>query len=172
MKKLFFGSIWIIVFLIILSGLTFAQTSVIGLQQGARVKIVKKDGNTFAGKLLKATATQYAINTLEGMRVNKYLKDIKKITDTGKTDLGGGISYRPVHEYITVNDQLFQGIYFGGSGMDFDIDLETYGIQKNISIESLKSIEVIASDGGAVSEQECTVVCPHCGKPIRVKISK
>jgi uncharacterized radical SAM superfamily protein len=56
--------------------------------------------------------------------------------------------------------------------MSFDIDLVTYGIQKNLAIESLKSIEVIADGGGAVSGQECTVICPHCGKEIRVKISK
>jgi hypothetical protein len=161
-----------VIFLFTISGLTFAQTPVTGLQPGANVKIVKKDGNIFEGKILKATATEYMINTLQGMKVNKFLKDIKKITDTGKSDLGGGISYRPVHEYLTVNDQSFQGVYFGGLGMNFDIDLVTYGIQKNISIESLKSIEVIAYGGGAVSEQECTVICPHCGKQIRIKISK
>jgi hypothetical protein len=171
MKKLFFGSTLMIVFLFIISGLSFAQTPATGLQPGAKVKIVKKDGNIFEGKLLRATETEYQINTLQKMTVKKFLKDIKKITDTGKSDLGGGISYRPVHEYLTVNGQSFQGIYFGGSGMSFDIDLVTYGIQKNISIESLKSIEVIA-DGGGVSEQECALICPHCGKPIRIKISK
>jgi hypothetical protein len=171
MQKLFFSSLLTIIFLFIISGLTFAQTPVAGLQPGANVKIIKKDGNIFEGKLLRATETEYQINTMQKMTVKKFLKDIKKITDTGKSDLGGGISYRPVHDYLTVNGQSFQGIYFGGLGMSFDIDLVTYGIQKNISIESLKSIEVIA-DGGGVSEQECTLVCPHCGKPIRIKISK
>lgn len=171
MKKLFFGSIWMIIFLFIISGLSFPQTPVAGLQPGTNVKIVKKNGNIFEGKLLKATETEYQISTTQKMTVKKFLKDIKKITDTGKPDTGGGISYRPVHEYLTVNDQSFKGIYFGGLGMSFDIDLVTYGIQKNMSIESLKSIEVIA-EGGAVSEQECMVVCPHCGKPIRIKISK
>ena len=114
MKKLFFGSIWMIIFLFIISGLSFAQTPVTGLQPGANVKIVKRDGNIFEGKLLRTIETEYQINTLQKMTVKKFLKDIKKITDTGKLDTGGG----------------------------------------------------------AVSEQECTVVCPHCGTPIKVKISK
>lgn len=145
-----------------------AETLITGLQPGAKVKIVKKDGSVFEGKIVRATETVYYINTPQG-QVKKYLKDIKKITDTGKTDLGGGISYRPVHEYVTTNDQSFQGVYFHGQGMVFDIDLGTLGTQK-IYIESLKSIEFIAS--GAAVASACMVTCPHCGKPIRILISK
>lgn len=172
MKKIILGSMWVIIFLFLALSVVPTQTMASGLQPGANVKIVKKDGNTFDGKLVKTITTEYQINTTKNMTVKKYLKDIKKITDTGKSDLGGGISYRPVHEYLTTNDQSFQGVYFHGMGMTFDIDLGTYGIQKSISIEALKSIEVIESGVGGVSEQECTVTCPHCGKPIRMRISK
>lgn len=172
MKKIILVSTWAVIFLLLAAGLAAAQTAIAGLEPGANVKIVKKDGNAFEGKLVKTITTEYQINTTAKMTVKKYLKDIKKITDTGKSDLGGGISYRPVHEYVTTGDQTFQGIYFHGMGMTFDIDLATYGIQKGIAIESLRSIEVIASGVSVSSEQECMVSCPHCGKPIKVRISK
>ena len=168
MKKVILSSLCVAVVLFFISGVSLAQTA--GLQAGVSVKIVKKDGNAFDGKLVKTTATEYIINTTKGLNVNKYLKDIKKITDTGKSDLGGGIAYRPVHEYVLINDQSFQGVYFGGLGMVFDIDLGTYGLQK-ISIEALKSIEVIEAGSGS-AEQDCVVICPHCGKPIKVKVSR
>jgi len=168
MKKIILSSVCVAFVLFFISGISLAQTT--GLQAGVTVKIVKKDGNSFEGKLVKTTATEFLISTTKGLRVNKYLKDIKKITDTGKSDTGGGISYRPVHEYVLINDQSFQGVYFGGLGMVFDIDLGTYGIQK-VSIESLNSIEVIEAGSGQ-GEQDCVVICPHCGKPIKVKVSK
>lgn len=171
MKRFFLlSSVWVIFSLFLIAGGASAQTRITGLQTDAKVKIVKKDGNVFEGKIVKANATGFLINTTQGLKVNKYLKDIKKITDTGKTDLGGGISYRPVHEYVTTNDQAFQGVYFNGEGMLFDIDLGTYGIQRGISIESLKSIEV--TDSGPTVASGCMVICPHCGKPIRILLSK
>jgi len=172
MKKIILGSTWAVIFLFFASGLATAQTAIAGLEPGANVKIIKKDGNAFEGKLVKTITTEYQINTTTKMTVKKYLKDIKKITDTGKSDLGGGISYRPVHEYVATNDQTFQGIYFHGMGMTFDIDLATYGMQKGIAIESLKSIEVISSGASGSPEQKCAVTCPHCGKPIKIRISK
>lgn len=172
MKKIFLGSVWVIVILFLISGAALAQAPITGLEPGANVKIVKKDGGVFEGKIVKATATEYSISTPQGFSVKKYLKDIKKITDTGKTDTGGGISYRPVHQYVTINDQSFQGVYFGGQGMVFEIDLGTFGIQKGISIESIKSIEVITTGAVVSPEQEIMVTCPHCGNPIRIRISK
>jgi hypothetical protein len=172
MKKFNFYWVWVIFFLFIISNVAEAQTLINSLQPGAAVKIVKKDGNAFEGKIIKATPTEYAINTPQGLSVKKYLKEIKKITDTGKTDTAGGISYRPVHEYVTISDQSFQGVYFGGSGMVFDLDLGVFGLQKGIAIESLKSIEVIDAGAVTASEQEVTVTCPHCGKPIKIRISK
>jgi hypothetical protein len=163
MKKVILRSLCVAFVLFFISGAVSAQTA--GLQTGVAVKIVKKDGNSFEGKLVKTTATEFLINTTKGLRVNKYLKDIKKITDTGKSDAG-----RTVHEYVLINDQSFQGVWWGGMGMIFDIDLGTYGIQK-ISIESLNSIEVIEAGSGQ-GEQDCVVNCPHCGKPIKVKVSK
>lgn len=168
MKKVILSSLCVAFVLFFITGISLAQTA--GLQAGAAVKIVKKDGNSFEGKLVKTTATEYVISTTKGLKVNKYLRDIKKITDTGKSDLGGGIAYRPVHEYVLINGQSFQGVYFGGLGMVFDIDLGTYGLQK-ISIEALKYIEVI-EEGSGQGEQDCVVTCPHCGKPIKVKVSK
>jgi hypothetical protein len=169
MKRFFlFCSVGVIFSLFLIADGPSAQPPIAGLEPGAKVKIVKKDGSVSEGKIVKATATVYLINTPQG-KVNKYLKDIKKITDTGKTDLGGGISYRPVHEYVTTNDQSFQGVYFHGEGMVFEVDLGAVGIQR-LWIESLKSIEVIKS--GAAVASECIVTCPHCGKPIRVLLSK
>lgn len=172
MKKIIWGSLWVMVLLFLASGPAMAQTATAGLEPGANVRIVKKDGNVFEGKLVKTITTEYQVNTTAKMAVKKYLKDIQKITDTGKSDLGGGISYRPVHEYVTTGGQTFQGIYFHGMGMTFDLDLGTYGIQKGIAIESLQSIEVIPSGTGGRSEQECTVTCPHCGKLIKIRASK
>lgn len=172
MKRQYLGSLWLLIFLFLIPVTVLAQSSMVGLEPGANVKIVKKDGNIFGGKIVKSTETEYQISTPQGLGVKKYLKEIKKITDTGKTGTGGGISYRPIYEYVTMNDQTFQGVYFGGQGMVFDIDLGTYGIQKGISIESLKSIEVIPPSSVATSEQEMMVTCPHCGKPIRVRIGK
>lgn len=134
MKRPSFILLWVTFFLLIITGTSLAQTSVNGLEPGANVKIVKKDGNAFDGTIVNATTTLYQINTQEGFSVKKYLKDIRKMTDTGKTDTGGGISYRPVYEYVTINGQSFQGVYFGGSGMVFDIDLGIFGIQKGITI--------------------------------------
>ena len=161
-----------IVSLFIISGIAVAQAQIIGLQPGAMVKIVKKDGHVFEGKIVKTTETEYQISTPQGFSVKKYLKDIKKITDTGKTSTGGGISYRPVHDYVTIDGKSFQGVYFGGQGMVFEIDLGTFGIQKGISIESLKSIEVINASADRASEQEVMVTCPHCGQTIKIRISK
>lgn len=173
MKKLSLGFLLAMIALcLIFVASSWAQTALTGLEPGAQVKIIKKNDAVFEGKILKTTATEYAINTTQGLSVKKYLKDFKKITDTGRTDTGGGISYRPVHEYVMTNNQSFQGVYFGGYGMTFDIDLGALGIQKGISIESLKSIEVIAAGIAAAPEQEVWVTCPHCGKPIRVRISK
>ena len=172
MKKACICSFLVMLSLFFISGLAAAQTAVMGLVPGATVKIVKKDGKAFTGKIVKATETEYWINTTQKVQVRRYLKDIQKITDTGKIDTGGGISYRPVHEYVTLDGKSFQGIYFGGSGMVFDLDLETFGLQKGISIESLKSIEVIEARALPVAEQEVTVTCPHCGQPIKIRISK
>ena len=144
------------------------QDSLAGFQPGAKVRIVKKDGSVLEGKIVKATESIFYINTPQG-NVKKYLKDIKKITDTGKTDLGGGISYRPVHEYVTTNDQSFQGVYFNGEGMIFEVDLGAVGPQR-FWIESLKSIELVHS--GAAVASECIVTCPHCGKPIKIMLGK
>jgi len=147
MKRFFlFCSVGVIFSLFLIGDGPSAQLPMAGLEPGAKVKIVKKDGSVSEGKIVKATATGYSINTPQG-KVSKYLKDIKKITDTGKTDLGGGISYRPVYEYVTTNDQSFQGVYFHGDGMFFEIKLGASVIER-ISIESLKSIEVI--DSGAI----------------------
>jgi hypothetical protein len=169
MKRFFsFSSVWVIFSLFLFPDGGLAQTPPTGFQPGAKVKIVKKDGSVLEGRIVKTTETIFYINTPQG-RVNKYLKDIKKITDTGKTDLGGGISYRPVHEYVTTSDQTFQGVYFNGEGMVFDVDLGAVGTQR-LWIESLKSIEFIHS--GAAVASECIVTCPHCGKPIRVLLSK
>jgi len=169
MKRFFlFCSMGVIFSLFLFADGLSAQPPIAGIEPGAKVKIVKKDGSVSEGKIVKATATVYSINTPQG-NVRKYLKDIKKITDTGKTELGGGISYRPVHEYVTTNDQSFQGVYFHGEGMVFEIDLGTVGTQR-LWIESLKSIEVIES--GAAVASGCIVTCPHCGKPIRILISK
>jgi hypothetical protein len=169
MKRFFlFCSMGVIFSLVFFADDLSAQPPIAGIEPGAKVKIVKKDGSVSEGKIVKATETAYLINTDQG-KVSKYLKDIKKITDTGKVDLGGGISYRPVHEYVTTKDQSFQGVYFGGQGMAFEIDLGAVGIQR-LWIESLKSIEVIES--GAAVASGCTVTCPHCGKPIRVLLSK
>jgi hypothetical protein len=173
MKRFFlFSSVWVICSLFLIADGALTQTRITGLQPDAKVKIVKKDGNVFEGRIVTTNATVYYINTLQGPKVSKYLKDFKKITDTGKNDLGGGISYRPVHEYVTTNDQTFQGIYFNGLGMVFDIDLDTYGIQKGIAIESLKSIEVIDPSPSPAVASGCMVTCPHCGKPIRILLSK
>jgi hypothetical protein len=169
MKRFFsFSLVWVIFSLFLFPDGGLAQTPLNGFQPGAKVKIVKKDGSILEGRIVKTTETIFYISTPQG-RVNKYLKDIKKITDTGKTDLGGGISYRPVHEYVTTNDQSFQGVYFNGEGMIFDVDLGAVGTQRQW-IESLKSIEVIRTAAAVASE--CIVTCPHCGKPIKVLLSK
>jgi hypothetical protein len=169
MKRFFsFSSVWVIFSLFLFTNGGLAQTPLTGFQPGAKVKIVKKDGSVLEGNIVKATETVFYINTPQG-NVKKYLKDIKKITDTGKTDLGGGISYRPVHEYVTTNEQSFQGVYFNGEGMIFDVDLGAVGTQR-LWVESLKSIEAIKS--GAAVASECIVTCPHCGKPIKVLLSK
>jgi hypothetical protein len=98
MKRfLAFSSIGVFLPLFIVSG-ALAQTRVKSVQPDAEVKIVKKDGNVFEGRIVKVAKTRFMINTLQGPKVYKYLKEIKKIVDTGKTDTGGGISYRPVHD--------------------------------------------------------------------------
>ena len=169
MKRFFsFRLVCALFFLFLFAEGGAAQSPPPGFQPGAKVKIIKKDGSVLEGSIVKATESIFYINTPQG-NVKKYLKDIKKITDTGKTDLGGGISYRPVHEYVTTNDQSFQGVYFNGEGMIFDVDLGAVGTQR-LWIESLKSIELVHS--GAAVASECIVTCPHCGKPIKVLLSK
>jgi hypothetical protein len=56
--------------------------------------------------------------------------------------------------------------------MAFEIDFGAFGLQKGIAMESLQSIEVIFPGSVAAAEQVIMATCPHCGKPIRVKIGK
>jgi len=148
-----------------------------GIAPGAIVRIVKSDGNSFEGRLNDMTLKdQVHIYTTQNIGVRTLLKDIRRIADTGRkvsTDYGiystksSGVT---VYEFVKTDGQRFEGML--SSMPVFDIDLGPLGVQKNIWLTHLRSIEVPGEGASSPSAGgQTTITCPHCGKPITVTVS-
>jgi len=147
-----------------------------GIFPGAPVRIVKNDGNTFDGKLSEMTMKdQVYIYTTTNIGVRTFLKDIRRIADTGRkvtTDYGiysSKSSAVAVYEFVKTDGTRFEGML--SSIPVFEIDLGPLGTQKNIWLNHLRSIEVPAEGGVAAAPAsigQATITCPHCGKPISI----
>ena len=137
---------------------------------------MKSDGNSFEGRLVEMTLKdQFYIYTVQNLGVRTYLKDIRRIADTGRkvaTDFGiysSKTSGVPVYEFIKTDGSRFEGMV--SSVPVFDIDLGTFGVQKNIWLNHLRSIEVADAAGAPAGGSQATITCPHCGKPITLTVS-
>jgi len=144
-----------------------------GIAPGSPVHIVKNDGNAFDGKLNDLTMKdQVYIYTTTNIGVRTFLKEIRRIADTGRkvtTDYGiytTKSSNVTVYEVVKTDGSRFEGML--SSIPVFEIDLGTLGVQKNIWLNHLRSIEVAEPGGAPASSSQATITCPHCGKPISI----
>lgn len=102
-----------------------------GFNVGSRVKVTKKDGSWYEGRLVKMHPSQdqfYVKNVL----VKKSLSEFKKITATGSA----------TYAMVTVDGKTLEA-YTASILYDFEVDVDLLGPQRFSNNTSVLSVEVI-----------------------------
>jgi hypothetical protein len=143
-----------------------------GLEAGARVAFELADGRKLTGTLVTVGNNQgqrtgvgdeFQIQHSDGMQVvHGYWKDYMSIVSTGSEDPASK------YEFTRGDGIVFQGDTWGIVTFEIDLGLAKKGFFMGQDIKSIKvgGGDVTPSKDGT----QVTLMCPHCGKPITVRV--